>query len=87
MATGYDIKITDTTTGETRTYHNETDWDDVSEFDWFENNRSCDCNRGLYFEYAIGKTWETAGDFECGDVRFKVVCFDMNGNILAADDD
>ena len=86
MGAGYDVHITDTQTGETRVWHENADWDGLCEFDWFDNNRSCDCNRGTFFEYAAGHSWQSAPSYECGDSRFRVRCFDAGGNLLAEDE-
>lgn len=50
----YEVKITDTATGETvsRTYPGE--WDEGVEFWWTEGNMACDSNRGPEFLRAKG---------------------------------
>lgn len=76
----YFSHITDTTTGETRTKLFAEDWDDLSEFDWGENNRSCDCNRGIYFE-DVGPELPD-DDLPCGDGRFRVRIVAPGGGVL-----
>lgn len=46
-----------------------------SVFNWKENNYSCDCNRGLFFEYALMNDMDEAekrGGGKCGEGGFSV---------------
>ena len=45
---------------------------------WGEGNNQCDCNRALFFGYAIGLKYEDM-DTECGDGGYSV-------NILKGDE-
>lgn len=78
-------KITDTATGDSVVYDTGENWDGefgIVHFDWFENNKSCDCNRALFFEDAGGITDYEGG---CGDSRFHVVMIDGTGAVLHSD--
>lgn len=77
--------ITDTTTGETRVHHFEDEPEDLwlVEFDWGENNMSCDCNRHIFFARAGG---QEAEDRECGHVRFAVKILDDSDRVVYEDD-
>lgn len=82
MATA--ITITDKTTGESRVYTGY-EWDAYAEFDWAENNYSCDCNRGLCFARAGGDNPDVF-DFECGNERSRVDSVLHNGVMVYADE-
>jgi hypothetical protein len=41
-----------------------------SEFMWSEGNYSCDCNRGIMFDEAIGS--KESEPYECGQEKFSV---------------
>lgn len=44
-----------------------------STFNWAQNNYSCDCNRELFFGYAIGQSFEEIDrDDACSDGRYSV---------------
>ena len=67
--------IEDTKTGEVHTWAN---WESLhhgewSDFWWADGNGRCDCNRALFFRYAVGMTPDEAdqGD-ECGSGRYRV---------------
>lgn len=45
--------------------------DSPSVFNYEENNYSCDCNRRLFFEYAVGKKYEDI-EHECSNGLFSV---------------
>lgn len=66
------IRITDTLTGETRTFTDEywTD-DDLGDFIWTEGNYACDCNRALFFKRAIGESTDD-DETPCGDSRYEI---------------
>lgn len=63
-------------TGETRRYATETILEDreahPSVYGWEEGNYSCDCNRELFFGYAVGKKYEDAPNRECTNGRYSV---------------
>lgn len=80
----YFAHITDRLTGVSKTAAFDEDWDGLSEFDWGDNNRSCDCNRSIYFENA-GGTFAEDDDPDCGDWRFLVRITDENGALLYED--
>jgi len=61
----YLFYLRNTETGETKTYHENYDWDDEGDmfFQWFENNYSCDCNRSLFmYEHEEDKELDCSGD-------------------------
>jgi len=79
--------ITDTVTGETRVHHFQSSPEDywLVEFDWGENNNSCDCNRSLHFSRAGGGDgWSEKR--ECGEERFRVRIVSDDGAVVYEDD-
>lgn len=80
----YDAHITDTTTGETRTYVCEHPWEQHSDFLWSEGNFGCDCNRALFFARAAGEDDDI--DLPCGETRFRVRITGPNGKELYRDE-
>ena len=62
-------------TGEVRQYETHEilgeGKDKPNNFNWAENNYSCDCNREIFFERAIGKEIEDE-DNDCGHGGFSV---------------
>lgn len=73
------IIITDTSTGETRSFVDKFDWHDASEFLWSEGNYGCDCNRHLFFARAAN---DGEPDVECGDGRFAIRITAPDGRVL-----
>lgn len=57
--------------GVVRMWRHDLGWHDDDEFMWTEGNYSCDCNRYLFFERAIGGT--PGFDQECGDTAFSAL--------------
>lgn len=67
-----DIYLTDTETGESRTYHDKFDWQEAAAelsfaegaviYQYTEGNYSCDCNRSLFFY-----DWEEDKVKPCGN--------------------
>jgi hypothetical protein len=41
-------------------------------FNWEENNFSCDCNRRLFFGYAVGRKYEDMPDTDCTNGQYSV---------------
>jgi hypothetical protein len=87
-----DVTLLDTVTGERRTY---ATWESLhggegfSDFIWTEGNYSCDCNRYLFFQYAIGACPEDVmDDAKCGDGRFRVesIISAADGTLLYGED-
>lgn len=78
------VSITDTTTGETRAYDADGYLDDgvFFEYIWSEGNYACDCNRANFFARAAG---EDDPDRECGDGRYAVKIFDIDGKTIYED--
>jgi hypothetical protein len=66
------IEIRRNEDGVVRTYHQDFPWDAGSDYLWGAGNYSCDCNRSLFFQYAVGLTAQEADDYECTDGRFAV---------------
>lgn len=69
-------RIRENTTGEVREYHDAhaiiADGEEhPSTYIWEDGNYACDCNRGLFFQYAAGVAPDDA-DSDCGDGRFSV---------------
>lgn len=80
------ITITDTTTGESRSYPGtDSDWwPDGGSYSWWSSgNFSCDCNRYLCFQRARAEDEE---DFECSDYRFRVR-INVDGAVVFDDHD
>lgn len=69
---GCTVAIRNNSTGEVRLYRDSYPW---NEFQWMENNYSCDCNRHLFFERAGGKDDGSEFDTqpECGETAFSIV--------------
>ena len=81
-------KIRNNKTGEIRDYHTDYYLGDkkepfeFSDYWWSEGNASCDCNRGLFFGYSIGKDYDEI-PHECGEGGFSVqIISKKNGKIL-----
>jgi len=61
-----------------------SDWEESSEFSWSEGNMSCDCNRELLFERALGNEPD---DSRCSDSRYMIVSIKLpNGEIVYTED-
>lgn len=89
------IFITDTKTGETREYKegvgrawaSECYWNNLNEFNWVENNCSCDCVRYQRFFWCTGEDEPEIYDEEgervwgipCGHERFIIRVVDEKG--------
>ncbi len=95
----YDVHILNVATGETRIHVDP--WHDMYEYEpggqfrsfmWEEGNYSCDCNRHLFFERAVGNEpdWDT--NLRCNtsktDRKYRVVKITVTGDdeVLYADD-
>lgn len=78
----YLIAIKDNESGEVRLYRHDMRWDDTEEFQWMDNNYSCDCNRHLFFLRANGPGpaedpyWNDA-ERECGDTKYSVLYVEL----------
>ena len=63
-------------TGEIRHYKDDLIWDTENNcphtFIWEEGNYGCDCNRDLFFNYAIGKKYDEIKDKKCGHEKYDV---------------
>lgn len=76
------VTIRKNRTGETRVYVDEyaQKWDDFAQFNWLQNNFSCDCNRHLSWLRAGGppkdkhssRFWNGAHR-ACGDWRYSIM--------------
>ena len=70
------VTLRDTVTDECRSFNDAyLSFDDDGsffDFQWSENNYSCDCNRRLFFERAGGREPEEH-EMPCGEGRFLVV--------------
>lgn len=65
----YRALITNTTTGETRTWSADGPLDDDARFLWAEGNYSCDCNREILWHLAAGHDCTLE---HCSEGRFTV---------------
>lgn len=69
-------RIRHNSTGEVREYKNDTlllpDEHEPSDYPWADGNYACDCNRALFFGYAIGLSYEDIPDRACTDTEFAV---------------
>lgn len=61
--------IRDNATGLVRPFSTEEP-EDLSTFNWQENNFSCDCNRGIFFSRAGAE--QEDNDAPCGQGRYSV---------------
>lgn len=79
-------RITSTKTGETRDYltklYTTVDYDGI--FQWEEGNYSCDCNRYIFFENVIGRTYQDITEEErpCSDGLFTVELIRDSDNVV-----
>jgi hypothetical protein len=73
--TGYDVVIRRNSDGVVRTYHHPTPWGEYCDYQWFEGNYSCDCNRHLFFQEAANE--DDGEDAQCGETRYAVIKFVM----------
>ena len=70
--------------GEVHCYYDEKDpmtWD--GDFIWEDGNYACDCNRALFFAWAVGDDDPEQG---CGDEAFSIRVETKNGLLLYEDD-
>ena len=58
----------------------DEDWS-TAEWSWTEGNYSCDCNRYLFFERAIGGDPESDGKYRCGDTQYSIRVLLPDGRI------
>ena len=71
--------------GEIGEHQEPGDWaTDANEFQWCDNNYSCDCNRFLFFERARGGQ-PSLGDAECGDEAYRIRVTSAEGRELYKD--
>jgi hypothetical protein len=69
----YMVAIRDNESGEVRHYRNDMAWD--GEWVWTDGNYSCDCNRHLFFNRAVGI--EPGDEHPCGDTRYTVIYVEL----------
>lgn len=84
------VKIKNNKTCEIRNYNteeylckkgNENSFE-FNDWIWTEGNYSCDCNRSLFFGYAIGNNFEESCA-DCSDGRYSVNIYsEKNGKLL-----
>lgn len=70
----YQVYITDNKTGETRVYTDPylaPDKRTGKFYIWEDGNYSCDCNRALFFQWAVNKS-EYDIDVSCGHTRYSI---------------
>lgn len=80
------IKLLDVQTGESRLYYDDS-WSNSGRYHYEDGNGSCDCNRGLYFEYAHGVSPQDAETYECGHEAMKVESVFYQGRIVYSEID
>lgn len=83
----YAVTIRDAKTGETRVCRmDDLEWNGL--FWWKEGNAACDCNRGMFFEQAIGIDTDAMDDDEwderypCGHGRYVALYATMDDGTL-----
>lgn len=84
----YAFEIHDTETNETRQYQDSYDWDDESHMLYMfrDGNYSCDCNRELFFQRAVGEPETDLDEVSCGDGRYVIArAMREDGSFLAID--
>jgi hypothetical protein len=59
-------------TGVVHIYEDESDWDDANEWMWTEGNCGCDCNRAIFFKFAVGEDDGGNDQTPCGDELYSV---------------
>lgn len=69
----FDIYLRRNSDGLVRIIHEDGEFDEGAEFQWMENNYSCDCNRHLFFQRASSE--DDSGDKTCGETAYRVVKF------------
>jgi hypothetical protein len=78
------VEITNSDTGETRSFNGLTDMR-FSSYAWTEGDYGCDCNRALLFDRAAGEE----GDFDLpcqhGDPTYRVRIFATDGTLVFDD--
>ena len=58
------VEFTEDFTIRDNSKHDWSDWQSTLVFMWAEGNYSCNCNRFLFFERALGKTEEEISKFD-----------------------
>jgi hypothetical protein len=71
----FHLFLTDTVTGEEREVETITNWRD-ERYLWEEGNRSCDCNRSIFY------TGAASGDMPCGRERFTLRVTNRKGKTV-----
>lgn len=74
------VRITDTKTGEERSF--EDDFDDS--FIWEDGSYACDCNRALFFERVMNPEFK-GKDAPCGNGRYSIQIETKDGTLLYRD--
>ena len=84
-----EVHLLDTKTNERRTYatwefSDDGEWAD---YNWSGGNFRCDCNRELFFGYAIGLPYTHSDTRSCSEGRYRVEAIKScsTGNILYAE--
>ena len=82
------VRITDTKTETSVTYHDE--WlseHELSKYMWSEGNFSCDCNRRLFYNRTLDPCFEVDwSGANCGEGRYRVRITDGYGDVLYSDE-
>ena len=80
------ITIVKNATGETRVYTDDTPGAALGcEYMWTEGNFSCDCNRHIFFERAVGNTPDD--DRPCGETAYTVPHIELPDGVFIEIDD
>lgn len=68
----YQVAIRKNSDGEVRLCTVDSDWEEILEWEWTENDYGCDCNREIFFERSGGKVYEEI-ETECSEGRFSAL--------------
>lgn len=66
----YTVTIRKNDTGEERSFQQDDEWQEHSDFMWTEGNYACDCNRAIFFAEAGG---EDEPEVTCSDGKYSIV--------------
>ena len=74
----YKVTIRNNKTNEIKSFTEDDEFDEVTEYLWSEGNYACDCNRAAYFNEEASK---------CIGEVYSICIEDKKGKILYSDDD
>lgn len=83
--TTHAVHIRRNSDGLVRVYHDDTPWEEGSDFLWLDGNYSCDCNRYLFFQRSADEP--EIDNPACGDTAYSIVKFVLaDGSEIAVKD-